>query len=161
MKKRQLLSRGFKALARSDAGAAAVELAVILPVLTLLAIGAADYGRSYFAGITVSHAARTGAQYGAQNTYYSGDFAGMNAAAIQDAGDVGAIRVSSSRFCRCPDSTTDVSCTTTCTDPQNPQIVEPETFVSVTTSKTLPFLLRYPGLPTGSTVTRTVILRVQ
>ena len=157
MEKGHLLSRGLKALARSEAGAAAVELAVILPVLTLLAIGVADYGRSYFAGITVSHAARAGAQYGAQNTGTSGNFTGMSAAAIQDAGDVGRIDPpSASRFCRCPDSTADVDCTTTCTG-----YGAPETFVSVTTSKTVRFLLRYPGLPTGSTVTRTVTLRVQ
>lgn len=48
--------------ARRDRGAAAVELALILPVLLLLIAGIIDLGRAYQAQMTVTQAAREGAR---------------------------------------------------------------------------------------------------
>ena len=45
---------------RRDRGAAAVEFALILPVLLLLVGGVVDFGRVFFTHITLSHAAREG-----------------------------------------------------------------------------------------------------
>lgn len=45
---------------RGDAGAAAVEMALILPILMLLLFGLIDFGRAYNARITLSNAAREG-----------------------------------------------------------------------------------------------------
>lgn len=44
-------------------GAAAVELALVLPVLVLILLGAIDFGRFGHSAITVANAARTGAAY--------------------------------------------------------------------------------------------------
>ncbi len=44
----------------TDRGAAAVEFALLLPVLLLFVGGVADFGRYFFTQITVSHAAREG-----------------------------------------------------------------------------------------------------
>lgn len=43
---------------RPDRGAAAVEFALVLPVLLLLIVGIIDFGRAYNARIALSHAAR-------------------------------------------------------------------------------------------------------
>ncbi len=43
---------------RTDRGAAAVELALVLPVLLLLVCGIVDFGRAYNAQITLATAAR-------------------------------------------------------------------------------------------------------
>jgi Flp pilus assembly protein TadG len=51
------------------AGAAAVEFALILPLLVLLVFGCVDLGRSIGAYIIVSNAARVGAEYGATHGY--------------------------------------------------------------------------------------------
>jgi Flp pilus assembly protein TadG len=46
----------------SERGAAAVEFAILLPLLILLVFGILDFGRYYSARITVTHAAREGAR---------------------------------------------------------------------------------------------------
>ncbi len=45
-----------------DDGAAAVELALVLPFLILLICGIVDFGRAYNANLTLTHAAREGAR---------------------------------------------------------------------------------------------------
>jgi Flp pilus assembly protein TadG len=45
-----------------DRGAAAVEMALVLPVLILLILGIAEFGRAYNAQITLTTAAREGAR---------------------------------------------------------------------------------------------------
>lgn len=47
-------------LRRSDRGAAAVEMAIVLPLLLLLVFGAIDFGRMYFTQITLTASAREG-----------------------------------------------------------------------------------------------------
>ncbi|HEX6685086.1 MAG TPA: TadE/TadG family type IV pilus assembly protein [Candidatus Limnocylindrales bacterium] len=48
--------------ARRDRGAAAVEMALLLPLLLLLVFGIVDFGRMLHAQITVTEAAREGAR---------------------------------------------------------------------------------------------------
>lgn len=45
-----------------DRGAAAVEFALVLPILLLLVCGVIDFGRAYNAKITLSHSAREAAR---------------------------------------------------------------------------------------------------
>ncbi len=52
---------------RSDAGAAAVELALVLPVLLLLLFGMVDFGRLYHTNVALAHAAREGVRAVALN----------------------------------------------------------------------------------------------
>jgi Flp pilus assembly protein TadG len=56
---------------RHRAGAAAGEMAVILPLLVTLLLAAADFGRFASLYIALANAARAGAQYGAMNNYTS------------------------------------------------------------------------------------------
>lgn len=46
--------------ARDDEGAAAVEFALVLPLLVLLVFGIIDFGRLYYEQITLTDAAREG-----------------------------------------------------------------------------------------------------
>jgi TadE-like protein len=147
--------RALKALRSCDTGTAAVELAMTLPLLALLAIGVADFGRMYFTGIAVANATRAGVQYGAQSTVTSGNFTAMEQATRDDAADLGTITVSSSRFCKCPDGSTP-SCAGTC-----PSYGGPQVFVHVTASKTYSFLIDYPGLPPTIAITRNATFRAQ
>ena len=50
-------------------GTAAVEFAVAIPLLMLLAIGCCDMGRALADYVAVSNAARVGAEYGATHAY--------------------------------------------------------------------------------------------
>ena len=155
MKYHQAIARRLKSLWRTMGGSAAVELATVLPVLTLLVIGVADFGRVHFTAITVANAAKAGAQFGAQSTVTSSDTAAMNRAARNEAADIGPILTSSGHFCRCPDGSTP-SCTGTCVG-----YGVPEVFVQVSATKSVSFLMNYPGLPSSVTVTRRATFRVQ
>jgi len=47
---------------RNDRGAAAVEFALILPILLLLIGGIVDFGRAFFTQVVITNAAREGAR---------------------------------------------------------------------------------------------------
>ncbi len=61
---RQLLRRG-----RGQEGAAAVEFAIVLPLLMLLLAGFIDFGWLFYWQHTVTNASRAGARYGVQANY--------------------------------------------------------------------------------------------
>lgn len=67
MRQRPALTRGQGSDA-SDRGAAAVEFALVLPVLLLMLFGIIDFGRLYNAQITLTQASREGARLAALGT---------------------------------------------------------------------------------------------
>jgi Flp pilus assembly pilin Flp len=154
MKSFDPVRRRPRSLRREERGAAAVELAVVLPVLILMAIGAVEFGRVYFTAIRVANAATAGAQFGAQGSG-SGDPDFIRQVARDDADDQTLV-VDSDRTCRCPDSETPVACSSICAGYGNPQF-----FIRVTASKDLSLLFGYPGLPPAIPVSRTATVRVQ
>lgn len=60
---RQLLRRG-----RGQEGTAAVEFAIILPILLVLTLGALDMGHMYYMDHLITNASREGARYAAKYT---------------------------------------------------------------------------------------------
>jgi Flp pilus assembly protein TadG len=46
----------------NERGAAAVELALLMPILLLILVGIVEFGRGYHAKLTLTHAAREGAR---------------------------------------------------------------------------------------------------
>lgn len=48
---------------RSERGAAAVEFALVVPILLMLLLGTMEFGRAYNAQISLTHAARETARY--------------------------------------------------------------------------------------------------
>jgi Flp pilus assembly protein TadG len=58
-----LFRRVYELVVRDERGAAALELALLLPVLMLILIGTVDFGRFAHAAITITNAAQTGAAY--------------------------------------------------------------------------------------------------
>jgi Flp pilus assembly protein TadG len=52
-------------------GAAAVEFAVVLPLLVTVLLGATDFGRFSYSSIAIANAARSGAAYGSMNPFDS------------------------------------------------------------------------------------------
>ena len=64
---RQVLRRG-----RGQEGTAAVEFAVILPVVMLILSGLIDFGWGFYWQHTVTNASRAGARYAVQANYPSG-----------------------------------------------------------------------------------------
>jgi hypothetical protein len=147
--------RGRRSASRRQGGAAIVELGLVLPLLLLLFLGTMDFGRVMYWSITLTHAARAGAQYGAQSNGSAGDYPGIRTAALSEAQDIGAIIVEPERYCRCPPETV-VSCTGTCIGYGLPRV-----FVKVTTHATFKTLVPWPGIPAETKMTRTALLRLQ
>jgi len=83
--KRGTLSRMFS----SERGASIVEASLVsFFVLIPLLLGAIDFGRGYYVSIEVANAARTGVQYGAQNSVTLTDTTNIVKAVENEAPDV-------------------------------------------------------------------------
>jgi Flp pilus assembly protein TadG len=67
---------------RSERGQALVEAALLLPILMVLAMGAVDFGRAYYAYTTLANAAREGAICASLRTLCPGGAAGAATAEV-------------------------------------------------------------------------------
>jgi Flp pilus assembly protein TadG len=127
--------------ARRRRGHAAVELALLLPFLVYLTLAAVDYARLGFALVTVTNCARTGATWAADTRLQtSAPYANAQAAALADAGGLS------------PAPT--VSTPTTSTDAGGNSVV------SVTVTWTFNTIASYPGIPSSTTLSRTIVMPV-
>lgn len=148
------LKRRSRRFCKSAHGAAAVELAIVLPVLLLLVIGVVDYGRVYYQSVIVSNAARAGAEWGAQGPSTSGDTVDMRKFANLDGAEAAPFQINARRYCRCYD-VADLSCGA-CGDASAPSV-----FIEVTATDTLTTFIPYPGLPRKVVIRRMATFRSQ
>jgi Flp pilus assembly protein TadG len=164
---------------RDEAGSALIELALTLPLFTLIIIGAAELGRIAYASVEVSEAARAAVAYGAQNHITAGDTAGITQAAKSSAADIisTSLSVTPSNACVCETINTGTGQTTntaitTCggtgstaltqcpTSTTNGQVNEIVTYVQATTQATVTTMFHYPGIPTSFTLSGFAEMRV-
>lgn len=137
-------------------GQSAVELAFALPVLALMLLGAADFGRVFFFGIAVNNAARAGAQYGSQTVITAADLSGMQAAATTDGSNISGL-IATASLCTCQSPNGSVpACAESYCDPNSNA-----TFVEVDTSAPFSTLVNYPGIPHSMTLTGKAVMQVQ
>ncbi len=161
---------------RSQSGQALVELAFVLPLLLVLALGVIEIGRFAYISILVGNAARAGSAYGSRGLVQSADTTGIaNAAKYDFAGatsgttntnglDQSTLSVSSVYTCGC-DSNGTISSDTTgnCTPTGAPPTCAAGHWVvtiHVTTSGTFNALFNYPGIPASLAVSGTSSMRV-
>jgi Flp pilus assembly protein TadG len=114
--------------------------------LTLILLGAAEFGRVAYAAVEVSNAARAGAAYAAQNGSTASDTTGIATAAANDAANLTGLTTTSSHSCVCSDGT---SSTCTAGDCSASHIEET---VTVNTQVSFDPLIHLPGLPTAFTL---------
>ena len=79
---------GRQATRSSEHGNSIVELALVLPVIIGLLLGALDFGRVFYSAMAVTHAVTVGASYGAQSDTNSQNTAGIQSAAAAAATDI-------------------------------------------------------------------------
>ena len=120
----------------SRPAAAAVELAVLLPVLGVLFVIALDWSRVFYASVIVGNCARNGALY-ASDPYSSvqSPYSSLKDAALADAPNLS------------PQPTVS-SATGTDAGGRN--------YVACTVSYTFQTLSQFPGIPSNTVITRTV-----
>ena len=136
-----MLDRTTRKSVRARRGAAVVELAIVLPVLTFLFLVAIDYCRIFFASQVVDNCARNGAIYaGDPLSSWHSIYPDVDTAAKADA-----------------DSTMQSQLTVTTTYGTDTTYGN---WVKVTVSYPFKTFTSYPGLPSSVTITRSVQTRL-
>ena len=144
--------RHAKTLMKGDAGSSLIELALVIPVLLVLLVGAFDFGRAYYIALEVQAAAHAGAVYGIQHI---GDVDGIESAAEAASGNLSGLATSSTYGCECSDGTKasdHCAVTPTCT-------YNYVTYVDATTTTSYSPVFRYPGIASSISITRETRLR--
>lgn len=141
---------------RYQQGVAVIEMAIVLPFLILLLLGAADFARLYNAKIKIDAASRAGVHYGSRLLANATDHAGMVAVAQTDAALVG-MTASATDFCYCNGQPPAVVCASSCSPPDT----QPQRYVEVVTGYTFHTTVSYPGIPSPVNLTATSRMRVQ
>lgn len=136
-------TRARSDVARSELGQSIVEIALSVPVLLVLLIGALDGARALLATVVLTSAAMAGAQHGALSSANAADSAGIAGVVREEAASIGAT------------STNPTVATSTGTDAYG------EKYVSVTATFTWTSLVAYPGLPSSVLITRSATLQVR
>lgn len=141
--------------ARRSGGQSLTEVALITPILLLLALGTIEIGRFAYYSIEVSNAARAAVQYGAQSLTDSKDSHGLTLAARRDAPEISELNVTSRDSCACSETPeAHVAC------PAKNCVGHPVVFLQVNTSASVSPLFRYPGLPARFVARGSAIMRV-
>jgi Flp pilus assembly protein TadG len=132
----------------SEEGSALVELALSLPVLLVMLLGAAEFARLAYASIEVVNAAHAAAIYASSSHAALSDSPGITNAAGTDSGNLtgsNAIQVTSvSSSCSCSDTSVSLSSgsdNSTCFNAHAGMI----TTVTVQTKSTFSPVIRMPG----------------
>ena len=151
--------RGFHSSLIGDTGQGLIELALTLPLLMLILLGAAEFARFAWAAIETANAARAGVQYGAQNQIFASDNAGMQTAALNDGVNLSGLTATPSHSCACASApSTSVVCTGASGSCGAGLILE---YVQVNTTSTIKPLFHWPGLPTTFTANGSAVMEVE
>lgn len=136
-------------------GAAAIEFAIVAPVLALFLLGLIDLGMGFSAQMSVSQAAQAGSYYALLNGYDTSAI--VNAAA--NASNATGISANSGVSCGCPTSSGGVvaaTCGGACPNGQTAG-----TYVTVTAQYQYAMILPYPGLNNPMTLTANSLVRIK
>jgi len=145
---------GARRRRRAQAGNSFIELAITVPLLLLLFLGAADFARVFYVAVELKAAARAGAQYGSYSRISAADTAGMIAAAKLDACNLTDVSVTATQ-CTCSASPEIAACAPSrCT--RGPYT----TFVTVVTQKRFQTVAPYPGIPSSFLLSGKAIMEV-
>jgi Flp pilus assembly protein TadG len=139
-----------------EKGSAFVELALFMPVLLLMLVGAVDFSRVFNASVTLANAAEVGALYGSRSISASSDTAGMQTAATNDGKDLTGMTATATNYCSCGSGPAQ-SCPATGCSGSSPA----HRYAKVQATYTFKPLFPIPGIPSSVPMTRTAVMRVQ
>jgi Flp pilus assembly protein TadG len=139
-------------------GGSIIEIALLVPVFTVLIVGSAEFAGLEYAAIETSNAARAGVAYGSQSSATAADTAGMQNAAVNDSPNVPGLVATAKEFWSCSATpSTQNTLPPKCTGAGNHVL----NYVEVTTTATVTPEFHVPGLPSSYTLTGQAIMRVQ
>jgi Flp pilus assembly protein TadG len=137
-------------------GVAAVELALIVPLLLLMGLALFDFGEAIYTKTEVQNAAQAGAQYAVAH----GFDANSVSAAVQAATNFASVSASPApnQFCGCATNSgvSQISCNSKCTDGS-----APGTYVTVSALGSYQTMIPYPTLPKSFSFSAQSTVRIQ
>jgi Flp pilus assembly protein TadG len=158
-------TRKKSSIRHSESGQTLLEIALLLPMLVLLALGVVEFGRYGYLGILVANAARAGTAYGTQTLPQSVDTTGISGAAKNDFKSNGQLpanlTVTSSVVCGCDNAGTIAPATCTGIGAGTCASGHWVVVLSVTASGTFSSLFNYPLIPSSLAVSRVSSMRVR
>ena len=145
--------------ARREHGAAVAELAVILPVMTLMLLGAIDFARVYHTSICMNSAAYAGARYATHELTNSNNSGAIESKVMQNLENSAVttpVEVDITNRCFCNENrTNEVACGAECPSSSLP----PAVYVDVRVATPFDPIFAWPGLPDQMTVRGAAELR--
>jgi len=152
---------------RDKSGQSLVEMAFLFPVLLLLLLGAAEYGRLWYIGIEVTNAAHAGVEYGSQSRIAAQDNTNIQQVSLNEEADLinqnvntsgvqsplGTSSISVQQLCANVYSSTPSTCSTS-----SPSPIE---YVQVNTQVTVASLFNSYGFGGTYTLHGSAIMRVR
>jgi hypothetical protein len=147
--------RATPAKRAGNAGTAAIEFALFVPLLLILLMGVVEVGLAVHQAMQVSNSAEAGMLYAAKNGF---DPAGIAAAVANATGTQGIAAVPApAQFCGCPTAggVSPVECGATCADGSLSGA-----YIRISATLNHQTILPYPGLPLPNTLTAQSILRL-
>jgi Flp pilus assembly protein TadG len=152
--------RLLQRICQEDQGSILVEFAVFLSVTLLILAGIADLGYYIHAKTELENAAAAGALYGTIPTnQMNGTY--MQASAVAAAPDLSGVTATPSNFYACTPGGTHVTASTMCTNTENGTAYgTPIMYVEVTTSATVPAVLKWTGIATSLALQGQAIYRI-
>ena len=135
-------------------GQAAVEFALVVPVLVVLLMIVGEFLRVYHTTIELNNAARAGVQYGINSPANASNLQGMQQAALNDGSDISGMTAVASEYCECSDGSS-VSCGTAgaCSDER--------VYIEVDTAAKFYTLTDWPGIPRSIALSGKAMMREQ
>lgn len=141
-------------------GNALLELALVIPMLTLMLVGVMDFARILYTGVTLAGAAHAGADFASQSLTAAGNSAGIAAAVSSDSVDVRSVAATSVQKCFCQatggGTLTAAGCGASACPSGGPLV-----YVTVTARTTFKTLVNWPGIPASSLVSQSATVRVR
>ena len=143
-------------LVRQAGGNAAIEMALIAPVLVLLLVGIADFGMAVYRKMQVQHAAQAGAEYAMVHGFSSAAITNSIAAATAMTGITASPAPAQSCGCVSGTTVTTATCGTNCATG-----AAAGTYVTVSTQGSYTTIIPYPGIPNSFAFTSASVVRIQ
>jgi Flp pilus assembly protein TadG len=121
-------------------GLAAVELAILLPLIVFLFVVTLDFSRIFYYSLTVMNCARNGAVYGSDPTGSAtlSPYTSIENAALSDAGNLSPQPTITSKTVK----------------------TEYSSYIEVTATYAFQTITKYPGIPSTVNLTRTARMRI-
>lgn len=149
-----ILRSAARRVSKDDRASAAVEFAIVTPLLVYLLIGLVDVGRYMYYGIVAEHAARSAVQYGAQTVYTAKDSTGISSAATTDGAGLNLTVAPPTIEC------VQGGGIVTCPSPATAVPTNLAYYIQVQVTGTFHPLVVYPGIPSSVPITATAVSRL-